>query len=300
MLSAAPGFAASLGTATRAVIPAEVQQIITVDYRRMQNSDTAMQMKAKLLPPNMKQFEDALKDIGVVPERDLDQVTLAVFRAKDNNLQIVGIAQGQFPRKKLTPKLAKQKISGKKINGTAVYPMSGGMQMTFLDDNTMLFGNSNAVQAALDARDNSSQSLNANRDVTDMIASVDQGTIWSVLDATGTQTMLKSALGAASNLSEFDSVKSRLIGSRYSVDFDHGVDFNLNVITSDNITASTLSAVMKAGLMFKKASASPSEKTAIEDTTVDSSAGRIIVHFKADDKSFQSLLESPMFAAVTH
>jgi len=300
MLSAAPGFAASLGTATRAVIPAEVQQIITVDYRRMQNSDTAMQMKAKLLPPNMKQFEDALKDIGVVPERDLDQVTLAVFRTKDNNLQIVGIAQGQFPRKKLTPKLAKQKISGKKINGTAVYPMSGGMQMTFLDDNTMLFGNSNAVQAALDARDNSSQSLNANRDVTDMIASVDQGTIWSVLDATGTQTMLKSALGAASNLSEFDSVKSRLIGSRYSVDFDHGVDFNLNVITSDNITASTLSAVMKAGLMFKKASASPSEKTAIEDTTVDSNGGRITVHFKADDKSFQSLLESPMFAAVTH
>jgi hypothetical protein len=300
MLSAAPGFAASLGTAARAVIPAEVQQIITVDYRRMQNSDTAMQMKAKLLPPNMKQFEDALKAIGVVPERDLDQVTLAVFRTKDNSLQIVGVAQGQFPRKKLTPKLAKQKISGKKINGTAVYPMSGGMQMTFLDDNTMLFGNSNAVQAALDARDNSSESLNANSEVTDMIASVDQGTVWSVLDATGTQTMLKSALGAASNLSEFDNVKSRLIGSRYSVDFDHGVDFNLNVITSDNITASTLSAVMKAGLMFKKASASPSEKTAIEDTTVDSNAGRIIVHFKADDKSFQSLLESPMFAAVTH
>jgi hypothetical protein len=24
------------------------------------------------------------------------------------------------------------------------------------------------------------------------------------------------------------------------------------------------------------------------------------VHFKADDKSFQSLLDSPMFAAVTH
>src|SRR5215472_808673 len=116
MLSAAPGFAASLGTATRAVIPAEVQQIITVDYRRMQNSDTAMQMKAKLLPPNMKQFEDALKDIGVVPERDLDQVTLAVFRLKDHGLQMIGIAQGQFPRKKLLLKIARQKIKGTKKN----------------------------------------------------------------------------------------------------------------------------------------------------------------------------------------
>lgn len=300
LLPGAPSFAASLGTAARAVIPAEVQQIINVDYRRMQNSDTAMQMKAKLLPPNMKQFEDALKGIGVVPERDLEQITLAVFRTKDNNLQVIGVAQGEFPRKKLGLRLTKQKITGKKINGTAVYPMSGGMEMTFLDDNTMLFGNQSAMQAALDARDNSSQSLNANSDVTDMIASVDQGTVWSVLDAIGTQTMLKSALGTASNLSEFDAVKPRLIGSRYSVDFEHGVDFNLNVVTSDNITAATLSAIMKAGLMFKKSSASPTEKTAIDDTTVDADAGRLVVHFKADDKSFQSLLESPMFAAVTH
>jgi hypothetical protein len=173
------------------------------------------------------------------------------------------------------------------------------MQMTFLDDWTMLFGNQDALQAALDARDNSSQSLNANTDVTDMIASVDQGTVWSVLDAAGTQNMLKSALGTASNLSEFDTVKSRLVGSRYSMDFDHGVDFNLNVVTSDNVTAATLSAVMKAGLLFKKASATATEKTAIDDTTVDSDAGKLVVHFKADDKSFQSLLDSPMFVAVT-
>jgi hypothetical protein len=299
MLSGVPGFAASLGTAARTVIPVEVQQIINVDYRRMKNSDTAMQMKAKLLPPNMKQFEDALKAIGVVPERDLEQITLATFRTKDNNLQVIGVAQGQFPRKKLGLRLAKQKITGKKLNGTSVYPMSGGMQMTFLDDWTMLFGNQDALQAALDARDNSSQSLNANTDVTDMIASVDQGTVWSVLDAAGTQNMLKSALGTASNLSEFDTVKSRLVGSRYSVDFDHGVDFSLNVVTSDNFTAATLSAVMKAGLLFKKASATATEKTAIDGTTVDSDAGKLVVHFKADDKSFQSLLDSPMFVAVT-
>jgi hypothetical protein len=299
LLSGIPGFAASLSTAARSVIPVEVQQIINVDYRRLRNSDTAMQMKAKLLPPNMKQFEDALKDIGIVPDRDLEQITLAVFRTKDNNLQIVGVAQGEFPRKKLAARLTKQKIAGKKINGSMVYPMSGGMQMSFLDDWTMLFGNSNAVQASLDARDNSAESLNANSGVTDMIASVDQGTVWSVLDAAGTQNMLKSALGQASNLSEFDTVKTRVVGSRYAMDFDHGVDFNLSVVTSDNITAATLSAVMKAGLIFKKSSATPTEKTAIDETTVDSQATRLVVHFKADDKSFQSLLESPMFAAVT-
>jgi hypothetical protein len=300
LLSGIPGLAAPLGTAARTVIPVEVQQIINVDYRRMKNSDTAMAMKAKLLPPNMKQFEDALKGIGVVPERDLETITLASFRTKDKALQIVGVAQGEFPRKKLAARLAKQKISAKKINDTPVYPMSGGMQMVFLDDYTMVFGESSAVQAALDARDDSSQSLNANREVTDMIASVETGTVWSVLDSAGTQAMLKSALGTASNLAEYDTVKKRVLGSRYSVDFDRGVDFKLNVVTSDSMTAATLSSVLKAGILFKKMSASDIEKTAIEDTTVDSDASRLVVHFKADDKSFQTLLDAPMFAAVTH
>jgi hypothetical protein len=264
----------------------------------MKSSETAMDMKAKLLPPNMKQFEDALKDIGVNPDKDIDQITLASFRLKDHGLQMIGIAQGQFPRKKLMLKITQEKIKGTKKNGSMIYPMAGGMQMTFLDDWTMLFGDVSAVKAALDARDDSSQSLNANKDITDMIPSVEQGTVWSVLDASGTQTMLKSALGSASDLQEFDTMKKKLQGSRYTMDFDHGVDFNLNVVTADNITASTLSSVLKAGMLFKKMDATPTEKTAIDNTTVDSDTNKLVVHFKADDKSFQQLIDSPMFASV--
>jgi hypothetical protein len=298
LCSGLPALASSLGTAARTVIPVEVQQIINVDYRRMKNSETAMDMKAKLLPPNMKQFEDALKDIGINPDKDIDQITLASFRQKDHGLQMIGIAQGQFPRKKMMLKITQQKIKGTKKNGSMIYPMAGGFQMTFLDDWTMLFGDIAAVKAALDARDDSSQSLNANRDITDMIPSVEQGTVWSVLDSAGTQTMMTSALGSASSLGEFDTVKKKLLGSRYTMDFDHGVDFNLNVLTSDNVTASTLSSVLKAGMLFKKMDATPTEKTAIDATSVDSDYNKLVVHFKADDKSFQQLIESPMFASV--
>src|SRR5215471_544708 len=120
-----PTFASSLGTATRSVIPSEVQQIINVDYRRMKNSDTAMAMQAKIIPPNMKQFQDALKSIGIDPDKDLDQITIASFRTKEHNLEMVSVAQGQFPRKKIRAKLVKGKISGKKMNGNLVYPMAG-------------------------------------------------------------------------------------------------------------------------------------------------------------------------------
>src|SRR5215469_12432663 len=132
-----PMFASSLGTATRSVIPSEVQQIINVDYRRMKNSDTAMAMQAKIIPPNMKQFQDALKSIGIDPDKDLDQITVASFRTKDKGLEMMSVAQGQFPLKKNKGKLTKEKIKGKKMNGNMVYPMAGGMSMTFLDDYTM-------------------------------------------------------------------------------------------------------------------------------------------------------------------
>lgn len=299
-LSSLPVFASSLGTAARSVIPNEVQQIINVDYRRMKASDTAMALKSRLLPANLKQFEDALKDIGVMPDRDLEQITIASFRTKDHGIEMVSVAQGTFQRKKINLKIVKNKIKGKKVGTAVIYPMAGGMSMTFLDDFTMLFGAETAVRAALDARDNSAHSLNANGEVTDMMASVEQGTIWSVLDTDGTQTMLKSVLGTAAGLADYDSVKKQLKGSRYTMEFTHGVDFNLNVITSDSIAAATLSSLLKAGMMLKKMDASGPEKLALEGTSVDSDGGRLVVHFKADDKSFQNLLDSPMFAAVTH
>ena len=59
-----------------------------------------------------------------------------------------------------------------------------------------------------------------------------------------------------------------------------------------------ISSVLKAGMLFKKMDATPTEKTAIDSTTVDSDSNKLVVRFKADDKSFQQLIESPMFASV--
>ena len=43
--------AAQLSNDARTAIPRDVQQIIVVDYRAMQNSSAAMQLKDRVLPP---------------------------------------------------------------------------------------------------------------------------------------------------------------------------------------------------------------------------------------------------------
>jgi hypothetical protein len=300
LLAAAPLFAGALGSSTRAVIPADVQQIISVDYRALKDSPTAMALKERVLPDSLKEFEGALRGVGVNPDSDVDQLTFASFRTGKEGLRIVGIAQGQFSVNQILKRVQAKKIKALKYHLADLYPMAGGMDMTFLDDSTLLFGARPAVKTALDTRDGAGQRLDSNAQVKDMISAVESGPIWSVLDQAGTQNMVRSTLGDAAKLADYNVVRDRLLGSRYTMTFDNGVNFDLDVVTSDSFTAASLSSLLKAGVLFRKATASEVEKTALEAVSVDSESSNLRLHFRTDEKRFQALLKSDLFAAVSH
>jgi len=67
--------------------------------------------------------------------------------------------------------------------------------------------------------------------------------------------MMRSALGDASKIADYDTLKKRLLGSRYTMNFNSGVNFDLAVVTSDSLTAATLSSLVKAGMLYKKMNA---------------------------------------------
>jgi hypothetical protein len=298
-LFASAAFSAPLASSVRPAIPAEVQQIICVDYRALKNSDTAQQLKAQVLPDNVKQFETALKGIGVDPDRDVDTLTFISYRHPKQGLKVVGAAEGIFANKTVLKKLQLKKIRPTKYRDALIYPMSDGMEMTFLDDTTLLFGDGGAVRGALDARDGYVTTLDSNPDISNLISDVEGGSVWSILDQKGTQNMLLSALGDASRLADYETLKKRILGSRYTMNFSNGVNFDLDVITSDSVTAATLSSLVKAGMLYKKMNATPVEKTALEDVSVNSDSSKLQMHFKADDKQFQSLMRTNLFAAVS-
>jgi hypothetical protein len=290
LFSSAAAWAAAMGSSARGVIPSDVQQVITVDYRTLKNSGTAMALKDQVLPPSLKEFETSLKGVGIDPEKDVDQLTFASYRHGKEGVKVVGVAQGSFSTKAFLKKMKLNKVKPIKYRDTDIYPMSGGMQMTFLDENSLLFGDSGAVKGALDARDGYTPALDSNSQVADMIGSVESGTVWSVLDQKGTQNMLLSALGDAGK---------HVLGSRYAMNFANGVNFDLDVVSSDSVTAATLSSLVKAGVLYRKMTATPIEKVALENVSVNSDSSNLQMHFKADDKQFQSLMHSDLFAAVS-
>ena len=97
-MAPAAAFAAPLPSSVRPAIPVDVQQLICVDYRALKNSETAQQLKEQVLPENLKQFETALKGIGVSTDRDVDTLTFVSYRQPKQGVQIVGAAQGVFSR----------------------------------------------------------------------------------------------------------------------------------------------------------------------------------------------------------
>ena len=300
LLMVSMAYAMPLNSSARSCVPADLLQLISVDYRSIKDSPTAMALKAQLLPDNIKQFEAALKNIGLDPDKDVDTLTFASFRSGKQGVKTAGVASGPFNMKAVLKKMKLEKVTPKKYNNSLIYPMDGGFVMSFLDDSTLLFGDMTSVKAALDTRDGQTLGLDTNGNMADMMTSVDSSPVWSILDQQGTQNMMRSALGDASKVADYETVKKHLQGSRYTMNFTNGVNFDMAVVTSDSMTAGTISSLVKAGLMLKKMSATPAEKIAVENTSVDSDGSNVGVHFKANDQQFQALMHSDLFAAVTH
>jgi hypothetical protein len=293
--------AAQLSTDARGAIPRDVQQLVVIDYRAMQNSQAAMNLRDRVMPPELKQMDEALAKSGLNDNHDVDELAFALFRPSpgSDSLLMVGIAQGQFSVDDVVASFRKQKIKPTMVGANSIYPMTrAGMVLCFVDPSTMVFGQKDAVTKALNARDGQIQNLLANGPMMDAMRSVDSEPLWSILDGKGTQTMMKQLMGEAGSVTDFETVQQRLQASWYSMNFQHGVKFDLTIATGDSFAAATISSLLTAAVMIRKMSGSETEKQALSATSIASDSGRLSIHFSTTDNQFGSLLQSPLFQSM--
>lgn len=295
--------AAQLSTDARTAVPHDVQQLVVIDYRAMQNSEAAMDLRARVMPPELKQFDEALTKSGLNDNHDVEQLAFALFRpsATSESLIMVGIAQGQFPEQDILANFRKNKVKPTLVRTNKVYPLAKtGMVLCFVDASTMVFGEKSAVEKALDARDGVTPSLLSNNNMMDAMKTVDSASLWSILDDRGTKIMMKQVLGEAGALTDYETVQKRLQSSWYGMDFQHGVKFDLTIATGDTFAAATISSLLTAAVLVRKMSGSEAEKQALSETAIASDSGKMSIHFSASDSDFSSLLRSPLFQGMVH
>jgi len=193
----------------------------------------------------------------------------------------------------------KQKLKPTLVRTNKVYPLvRAGMVACFVDPSTMVFGTSDAVRAALDARDGVTASMLTNVPMMDAMKSVDTEPLWSVLDQKGTEFMVHHLLGNAGSVTEFGTVQKHLQSCRYGMDFQHGVHLNLSIETGDNFIAVTLSSIFNTAIAVRKMTGPDIEKQALAATTIHSNLGNLEIQFVSSDDEFASLLKSSLFQSV--
>ncbi|HVC45854.1 MAG TPA: hypothetical protein VND90_01280 [Terracidiphilus sp.] len=298
-----PAGAAQLSGDARASIPHDVQQLVVIDYQAMQNSPAAMQLRTRVMPPDLKQFDEALRRSGLNENHDVEDLAFALFRIPGTGTQLetVGVAQGQFDTEGILAGFHKHRVKPFVLRTNRIWPMAHtGMVLCLVDPSTMIFGSKQAVTQSLNARDGLAPSMLTNGPMMDAMRSVDSEPLWSILDQEGTQTMMKQILGQAGSVTDYDSVRKRLLASWYSMDFQHGVSFDLTLSTGDSFAAATVSSLLNAAMLYRKMSGSPIEKQALAATDISSGGGMLTIHFATTDDNFYSLLQSSLFQSMVH
>ncbi len=64
------------------------------------------------------------------------------------------------------------------------------------------------------------------------------------------------------------------------------------------MTAATAATLLKGISIMRQTSGSPLEKSALDQTSIDSSSGTLTVAYSSSDSQFASLLSSPLFQSV--
>lgn len=308
-------WAAPLSPATLRVIPASVHQIISVDYGTAKKSASAMALKAQALPENLRAFESALKDIGINPDKDLESLTFVSVGNEKDGFTMVALASGSFSSKLVLKQTELQKVRAVKYYDCDVYAMPlkpvpststsresklHPMNMTFLADNTLLFGDDSALRAVVNTRAGNTGTIESDRNFMDSIFSVEEAPVWSALDQQGAQNMLLEAMGDDANkLVGYQGIKNMVLSSRYSVKFDEGVKLDLHILTQDSDISAGLASLLKAGVLYRKVTKTAAQRDALENMTVTSEHSDLQMQFKADPKQFQNLLRTRYFGALS-
>ena len=307
LITSTVALASPVSPATWRVIPSAFEQVLCIDYHTVVQSKSALALKAAVFPRILRDFEAALTSSGVDTTKDLGNLTFASFR-DHGELRTIGVASGSFSA--LLKKVAQNPT--KTYRGSNLYLMvkapdpqlvdgkletkQKDLDMTFLDETTLLFGDRDALETVLNVFNGDTPSIEFNRKIADFIRDIDKATVWSVLDRRGTLGMLHAALGAVTKREEYPGIRKQVLGSLYAITLGDVVKADLTVLTPDPESAAALAALFHLGaLLPQKIKATPVAKVAVPALTADFDVLGLEVHFRADPILFQKMLQAQFF-----
>lgn len=292
--------AATLSSQAQSVLPSSTRQIISVNYHRLANQSISQELESRVLPPGMRGLQAMLVAGGIDPATDLNQLTFATY-SDGKSVGLLGIAEGNFGSLNLSKFFhkTKQNPNPPQIDGVNVYN-SNGLDFFVPDQATIVFGARNAITQAIQTQQGAAP-LSQNEAMTNLIAGTQSSDVWSVLDAGGAQSMVRGLIGAQANQLAGKLIAKRFQGARYTISFANDVQVNLEMMTTDALSAAALATAMDADIaMRQRQEQNAAAKALLQQVQVDSAGNDAFLQLSAPVSSVQALMSSDLLTAIVH
>lgn len=290
--------AAQLSGAAQAVLPQSTRQVISLDYHRLANDPVAQQLESQLLPPQVSGLNALLRRGGLDPTQDLNRLTFATYQGS-KGIGLIGIAEGNLGDMKLTrfyQKTPKQP-NPPQLDGVNVYS-SGDLTFFMPDNATMVFGARPAVEEAIRTEQGAAR-IAANDEMTNLIAGTQSSDVWSVLDAAGSRAMVRSLIGGSVAGLDPSLIDKRFNGARYTIAFDQTVQLNMELMTTDALSAAAVSTGLNAAIALRtKQEANPEVKALLQQVQVDSAGDHAFLQVSTPESGIGSLMKSDLMRTI--
>jgi len=295
-----PAAAAQLSASSQAVIPQSARQIISLDYHRLSGDAVAQQVEVQVLPPEMRGLDALLKQGGVNAASDLNRLTFATFQGQ-KGVGLIGVAEGNLGGLQLSKFFQKtpKQPTPPQISGVDVYT-SNGLSFFMPDPSTLVFGSREALTEAI-ATEQGSASIAQNDELSNLIAGTQTSDVWSVLDAQGSRAMIRSMLGASAGGFDASMIDKHFNGARYTIAFQSDVQLNLELMTSDALSAAAVSTGLNAAIALRQRGEKNAQaKAVLGQIQVDSAGDNAFLQFSSPEAQLLSLLQTDLLQSVLH
>ncbi|TAN21796.1 MAG: hypothetical protein EPN33_09025 [Acidobacteria bacterium] len=292
--------AATLSSQAQSVLPNSTRQIISVNYHRLADQPISQELESRVLPPGMRGLQAMLVTGGIDAATDLNRLTFATY-SDGKGVGLLGIAEGNFGSLNLSKFFhkTKQNPNPPQIDGVSVYS-SNGLDFFVPDPATIVFGARNAITQAIQTQQGASP-LSQNEAMTNLIAGTQSSDVWSVLDAGGAQSMVRGLIGAQANQLAGKLIAKRFQGARYTISFANDVQVNLEMMTTDALSAAALATAMDADIaMRQRQEQNAAAKALLQQVQVDSAGNDAFLQISAPVSSVQALMSSDLLTAIVH
>ncbi len=174
----------------------------------------------------------------------------------------------------------------------------GGLTFFVPDPSTLVFGDRTAVEQAIQTEQGASQ-LAQNEQLTNLIAGTQSTDVWSVLDTDGSRSMVGSMLSGAGASLGANLIDQHFDGARYTIDFQNQVQLNLELITTDALSAAAISTGLNAAIAVRAhQEKDPAAQALLNQIQVSSAGDHAFLQVGASESNIASLMHTDLMQTI--